>query len=100
MQRKAENSKKRHHAAACCAGITNDDRDTSVDAIRAATLPLLRRFGVPLEEMELKILKRGCPPLGGGEIRLSLPTVTSLQVRPLTCETTCTCTCTVEDFKG
>lgn len=51
-----------------------------MDAIRAATLPLLRRFGVPLEEMELKILKRGCPPLGGGEIRLSLPTVTALQV--------------------
>lgn len=38
-------------------GITNDDVDLSVDALKAVTLPLLRRFGVAEEgRLELTVL--------------------------------------------
>ncbi|GBG72172.1 hypothetical protein CBR_g11105 [Chara braunii] len=57
-------------------GITNDDKDSCVDTLRTTTLPLLKRFGVTTEGLELKILKRGAPPLGGGEVLLKVPTVT------------------------
>lgn len=36
---------------------------------------MLKRFGVPLEGLELKIESRGAPPLGGGEVVLGVPTV-------------------------
>jgi RNA 3'-terminal phosphate cyclase-like protein len=51
-------------------GITNDHLDQTVDAIRTVTLPMLHRFGIQ-EGLELKILKRGAPPLGGGEVRFT-----------------------------
>ncbi|GFY83033.1 RNA cyclase family protein [Actinidia rufa] len=56
-------------------GITNDSRDPSVDTFRSATLPILKRFGVPSEGLELKIESRGAPPHGGGEVLLSVPIV-------------------------
>lgn len=38
-------------------GITNDDVDLSVDALKAVTLPLLKRFGVAEDGgLELKVL--------------------------------------------
>lgn len=38
-------------------GITNDDVDLSVDALKAVTLPLLKLFGVAEEGgLELKVL--------------------------------------------
>ena len=40
-------------------GVTNDDVDPTVDTWRNATLPLLRKAGLPEEGLELKILKRG-----------------------------------------
>lgn len=55
-------------------GITNDNRDPSVDIIRTVTLPLLKRFGVE-EGIELKVTKRGAPPLGGGEVVVQCPIV-------------------------
>jgi RNA 3'-terminal phosphate cyclase-like protein len=57
------------------AGITNDNNDPSVDTFRTTTLPLLRQFGVPVEDLELKIVMRGAPPLGGGEVHLKVPIV-------------------------
>ncbi|KAK3443737.1 probable RNA 3'-terminal phosphate cyclase-like protein [Eucalyptus grandis] len=59
-------------------GITNDSKDPSVDTFRSTTLPILKRFGVPAEALELKIESRGVPPQGGGEIVLSVPSVQSL----------------------
>ncbi|KAK7319602.1 hypothetical protein RJT34_04325 [Clitoria ternatea] len=59
-------------------GITNDSKDPSVDAFKSAALPILKRFGVPSEGLELKIESRGVPPKGGGEVVLSLPVVQSL----------------------
>lgn len=41
------------------------------------TLHILKHFGVPLEGLELNVVSRGTPPLGGGEVILSVPTVHS-----------------------
>ncbi|CAN6280713.1 unnamed protein product [Urochloa humidicola] len=58
-------------------GITNDTKDPSVDTFRMTTLHMLKRFGVPLEGLELKIDSRGSPPLGGGEVFLRVPIINS-----------------------
>ncbi|KAI0810887.1 18S rRNA biogenesis protein [Irpex lacteus] len=55
-------------------GITSDDRDLSADLIRTVTLPHLQLFGVS-EGLELRIKKRGGPPLGGGEVQFLCPIV-------------------------
>ncbi|KAL5565169.1 hypothetical protein UlMin_028333 [Ulmus minor] len=59
-------------------GITNDRKDPSVDTFQSTALPILKRFGVPSEGLTLKIESRGVPPLGGGEVVLSIPTVQNL----------------------
>ncbi|KAL5532656.1 hypothetical protein ACEPAF_4430 [Sanghuangporus sanghuang] len=55
-------------------GITTDDRDLSVDLIRTVTLPHIQLFGID-EGLELRIKKRGAPPLGGGEVQFLCPIV-------------------------
>ncbi|KAI0957719.1 hypothetical protein AcW1_006021 [Taiwanofungus camphoratus] len=55
-------------------GITSDDHDLSVDLIRTVTLPHLQLFGVS-DGLELRIKKRGSPPLGGGEVQFLCPIV-------------------------
>ncbi|XP_050221301.1 probable RNA 3'-terminal phosphate cyclase-like protein [Mercurialis annua] len=60
-------------------GITNDTKDPCVDTFRSTSLPMLKQFGVPPEGLGLKIENRGSPPLGGGEVVLSVPVVQSLQ---------------------
>ena len=54
-------------------GITNDNIDTTVDAIRVVLLKQLLKFGI--EESTLKITKRGAPPLGGTSYNLKLKAV-------------------------
>uniref|UniRef100_A0A2D4FJF2 RNA 3'-terminal phosphate cyclase domain-containing protein n=1 Tax=Micrurus corallinus TaxID=54390 RepID=A0A2D4FJF2_MICCO len=54
-------------------GITNDQIDPSVDVLKATALPLLKRFGIDGEELELKIIRRGMPPKGGGEVIFACP---------------------------
>ncbi|KAL3813345.1 hypothetical protein ACJIZ3_014613 [Penstemon smallii] len=56
-------------------GITNDSKDPSVDTFRAATLPILKQFGVPSDGLQMKIESRGVLPHGGGEIILSIPII-------------------------
>ncbi|KAF8399415.1 hypothetical protein HHK36_015280 [Tetracentron sinense] len=56
-------------------GITNDSKDPCVDTFRSTTLPMLKRFGVPSEGLELKIESRGSPPQGGGEVVLAVPII-------------------------
>lgn len=51
-----------------------------MDTFRSTTLPLLKRFGVPSEGLELKIESRGSPPDGGGEVILTVPIVDRLTV--------------------
>ncbi|KFV48534.1 RNA 3'-terminal phosphate cyclase-like, partial [Tyto alba] len=49
-------------------GVTNDQVDPSVDVLKVTALPLLKKFGVDGESLEIKINRRGMPPKGGGEI--------------------------------
>jgi len=59
-------------------GVTNSCEDLTCDTFRTATLPLLAKFGIS-EQLTFKILKRGAPPAGGGEVLFSCPTVKVIQ---------------------
>ncbi|GAA5959911.1 hypothetical protein JCM21900_006001 [Sporobolomyces salmonicolor] len=59
-------------------GITTDGRDASVDTIRTSGLPHLAMF-LDKEGVELRITKRGHPPLGGGEVTLTCPSVRAIK---------------------
>jgi RNA 3'-terminal phosphate cyclase-like protein len=63
--------------AAVLRGVTNDELSTGADALRTVTLPLMRKFGLD-EGLELKIVRRGALPDGGGEIELRCPIVAKL----------------------
>ncbi|XP_023687659.1 RNA 3'-terminal phosphate cyclase-like protein isoform X2 [Paramormyrops kingsleyae] len=54
-------------------GVTNDQRDPSVDTLKATSIPLMKHFGLDGEGLELKIAKRGMPPGGGGEVFFTCP---------------------------
>lgn len=64
-------------------GITNDRHDPTVDIIKTitCTLPLVKKFVVDDEGPVIKIVKRGAPPEGGGEVVFSCPVRRNL--RPL-----------------
>lgn len=47
-------------------GITNDNKDISVDTLRTVLMPQLHQFGIT--EYEMKIAARGAPPEGGGQV--------------------------------
>ena len=59
-------------------GVTNDNLDPSVDLCRAVLLPNLQRFGVE-DGLDLRITRRGAPPLGGGECVFTCPVVRTLR---------------------
>ncbi|KAJ1207070.1 hypothetical protein NDU88_002462 [Pleurodeles waltl] len=54
-------------------GVTNDQIDPSVDLLKATAVPLMKRFGIDGEHFEIKIVRRGMPPGGGGEVVFSCP---------------------------
>ncbi|MBN3325253.1 RCL1 protein, partial [Atractosteus spatula] len=54
-------------------GVTNDQKDPSVDTLKATAVPLMKKFGLDGEGLELKIVKRGMPPGGGGEVLFTCP---------------------------
>ncbi|KAH3903299.1 probable RNA 3'-terminal phosphate cyclase-like protein [Saccharomycodes ludwigii] len=60
-------------------GITSSHVDPGLDALKWGLLPILEKFGV--RECALHTLKRGSPPLGGGEVHL---VVDSLIAQPVT----------------
>ncbi|ONI00913.1 hypothetical protein PRUPE_6G111200 [Prunus persica] len=60
-------------------GITNDSKGPSIDTFRSTTFPILKRFGVPSEGLELEIRSHGCAPKGGGEVVVAIPVVQSLE---------------------
>lgn len=49
-------------------GLTGSDKtgDAGVEAIKWGLIPVMEKFGV--REVEVHVLKRGAPPLGGGEV--------------------------------
>lgn len=68
-------------------GITNDHVDPSVDTWRTVTLPLLRRAaGLDDAGLELKIIRRGSRPGGGGEVQLRVPLIKQLPLVNMTDE--------------
>lgn len=52
-------------------GVTSSKLDTSVDTVRTVQFPIMQKFGI--DRQELRIVKRGAEPLGGGEVTLHLP---------------------------
>ncbi|KAI3990268.1 hypothetical protein MKX01_037607 [Papaver californicum] len=58
-------------------GITNDSKDRSVDTFLSTTLNIVKRFGIDSSGVDLKIVNRGSPLLGGGEVILKVPMVES-----------------------
>lgn len=67
-------------------GVTNDQIDPNVDALKASALPLIKRFIGEVEgtKLELKVLARGYKPEGGGSILFTCPVVRQLQPVQLT----------------
>jgi len=62
-------------------GVTNNQSDPSVDLIKASLLPVVRKFVLNDEGLEVKVAKRGAAPLGGGLVVLRMPV--ARQLRPV-----------------
>ena len=60
-------------------GVTNSKESPSVDYIKLAALPNLKKFLVVDDGLELKIKQRGLMPLGGGEVVFKCPVRKSLR---------------------
>ncbi|CCE64871.1 hypothetical protein TPHA_0J00480 [Tetrapisispora phaffii CBS 4417] len=60
-------------------GITASHNDAGIEAIKWGLMPVMEKFGV--RECALHTLKRGSPPLGGGEVHLIVDT---LLAQPIT----------------
>ncbi|CAG9786951.1 unnamed protein product [Diatraea saccharalis] len=54
-------------------GVTHNDLDVSVDKVKTAALPILLKFILVDDGLELKVVRRGAPPLGGGEVVFRCP---------------------------
>ncbi|XP_028830505.1 RNA 3'-terminal phosphate cyclase-like protein [Denticeps clupeoides] len=54
-------------------GVTNDQKDPSVDLLKATAIPLMKKFGIDGDGLEIKITKRGMAPGGGGEVLFTCP---------------------------
>ena len=54
-------------------GVTNNQSDPSVDSFISSAIPVLKRFLVVDDGLELKITKRGMAPEGGGEVLFNCP---------------------------
>jgi RNA 3'-terminal phosphate cyclase-like protein len=60
----------KHPLEATLKGVTNDGsgQDPSPEMIKTSTLPVLKRFILNDEGLELKIVHRGASPAGGGQV--------------------------------
>ena len=54
-------------------GITNNDIDPSPDLLKQSALPVLLKFILVDEGLDIKVEKRGIAPGGGGQVRFSCP---------------------------
>lgn len=60
-------------------GVTNSSDNPSVDHIKAAAFNIMKRFIVEENSFDLKVIKRGLKPLGGGEIIFKMNPVKKLR---------------------
>ncbi|XP_029024852.3 RNA 3'-terminal phosphate cyclase-like protein [Betta splendens] len=54
-------------------GVTNDPTDPTVDLLKSTALQLMKKFGIEGEGFDLKVVKRGMAPGGGGEVLFTCP---------------------------
>lgn len=54
-------------------GVTNNQTDPSPDLLKQSALPVLKKFFLVDDGLEIKILKRGAAPQGGGEVLFRCP---------------------------
>ncbi|KAM6986158.1 RNA 3'-terminal phosphate cyclase-like protein [Aplochiton taeniatus] len=54
-------------------GVTNHPSDPSVDQLKVTAIPLMKQFGIDGEGLDLKVVKRGMAPGGGGEVVFTCP---------------------------
>ncbi|KAG5678848.1 hypothetical protein PVAND_008481 [Polypedilum vanderplanki] len=64
-------------------GVTNSFDSPSVDHIRSSAFNIMKRFIIEEDAFELKILKRGMMPDGGGEISFKIKPVLKLRALQL-----------------
>uniref|UniRef100_A0A1A7YFG5 RNA terminal phosphate cyclase-like 1 n=1 Tax=Iconisemion striatum TaxID=60296 RepID=A0A1A7YFG5_9TELE len=62
-------------------GVTNDPTDPTVDLLKSTALPMMKKFGIDGEGFDLKVVKRGMAPGGGGEVVFTCPV--SRTIRPV-----------------
>ncbi|XP_068190758.1 RNA 3'-terminal phosphate cyclase-like protein isoform X1 [Antennarius striatus] len=62
-------------------GVTNGPTDPTVDLLKSTALPLMKKFGIDGEGFDLKVVKRGMAPGGGGEVIFTCPVRRT--IRPL-----------------
>eukprot|EP00088_Acartia_fossae_P070963 TRINITY_DN9629_c0_g1_i2.p1 TRINITY_DN9629_c0_g1~~TRINITY_DN9629_c0_g1_i2.p1 ORF type:complete len:392 (+),score=43.47 TRINITY_DN9629_c0_g1_i2:2-1177(+) len=62
-------------------GVTNNQIDPSVDLIKASLLPVVKKFVLDDNDLDIKINKRGAAPQGGGQVVLRCPV--KRQLRPV-----------------
>ncbi|XP_069700303.1 RNA 3'-terminal phosphate cyclase-like protein [Periplaneta americana] len=65
-------------------GVTNNQNDPTVDSILNGAVPVLKRFLVVDDGLELKVTKRGMAPEGGGEVIFKCPIRKQLKAIQLT----------------
>ncbi|XP_077594308.1 RNA 3'-terminal phosphate cyclase-like protein [Stigmatopora nigra] len=54
-------------------GVTNHPTDPTVDLLKCTSIPLMKKFGIDGESFDLKVVKRGIAPGGGGEVVFTCP---------------------------
>jgi RNA 3'-terminal phosphate cyclase len=60
-------------------GLTNDEYDSSVDAVLQELIPLLKnQYGFD-NELFMKVLSRGYYPNGGGDVHVIIPSIKNLK---------------------
>ncbi|XP_067429977.1 RNA 3'-terminal phosphate cyclase-like protein [Thunnus thynnus] len=65
-------------------GVTNDPNDPTVDLLKSTALPLMKKFGIDGASFELKVVKRGMAPGGGGEVVFTCPVCRTIRPVQLT----------------
>ncbi|ROL53874.1 RNA 3'-terminal phosphate cyclase-like protein [Anabarilius grahami] len=65
-------------------GVTNNPTDPSVDLLKITAIPLMKTFGIDGNSLEIKVVKRGMAPGGGGEVHFTCPVRRSMKPVQLT----------------